>query len=68
MVMYENDDDSESDDESTENLFEKNENPYKILCFVVVEDSEEIHALVQSCHKSNHKQDSILFQHWKKNT
>ncbi len=34
--------------------------------FFVVEDSEEIHALVQSCHKSNHEQDSILFQRWKK--
>jgi len=34
--------------------------------FFVVNDSEEIHALVQSCHVSNHEQDSILFQWWKK--
>jgi len=34
--MYENDDDSESDDENTENPFEKNENPSKILCFLLL--------------------------------
>ena len=32
----------------------------------VVQDSEEIHAFVQSCHISSHEQDSILFQQWKK--
>ncbi len=34
--------------------------------FFVVEDSEEINVLVQSCHISSHEQDSILFQWWKK--
>jgi len=34
--------------------------------FSVVQDSEEINALVQSCHVSSHEQDSILFQRWKK--
>jgi len=62
MVMYEDDDYSDSEDDDTENLFDRNENPSKILCFFVVDDSEEIHALVQSCHISDHKQDSILFQ------
>ena len=36
------------------------------MFFVVDGDSEEIHALVQSCHISSHEQDSILFQLWKK--
>jgi len=36
MVMYENDDDSESDDDNTKNPFEENENPSKILCFLLL--------------------------------
>jgi len=66
MVMYEDDDDSDSEDDDKENLFDRNENPSKILCFLVVNNTEEIHALVQSYHVSNHERDSILFQQWKK--
>jgi len=34
MVMYKNDDDSNSEDDDTENPFDMNENPSKILCFL----------------------------------
>jgi len=41
MVMYEDDDNSDSEDDDTENLFDRNENPSKILCFFMVDDSEK---------------------------
>ena len=35
MVMYEEDDDSDSEDDDIENPFDRNENPTKILCFLL---------------------------------
>jgi len=65
MGMYKNDD-SNSEEEHTEIPFHRNKCPSNILCFFVAQDNEEVHALVQSCHLSNHEQDSILFQWWSK--
>jgi len=66
MEMYGNNDDSDSEEDIRENPSDEIENPSKILCFFVVQGSEEIHALVQSCHVINCERDSILFQCWSK--
>jgi len=68
MVSYESDYDVEDDPDLVQLSlpFHCRDNPSKIMCFFVVDEEEETHALVQSCCDSNHQNDSCLFQRWSK--
>jgi len=69
MVMYDAGDDTASvDSEVVKNAFpfHHDENPSKIMCFFVMDEEDEVNALVHSCQTSDHSNDSTLFQRWTK--
>jgi len=60
MLMYETFDDKDNTSSITSKLpFDMNENPSKIMCFLIVDNEEDIYALVQSCDNSDHNNDSV---------
>ena len=62
MVKFESEDLSEDDDFG---YYASDLYPAKVLCFVKAHD-ETIHAIIHCCMASDHSQDSILVEHWKK--
>jgi len=69
MVMYDAGDDTASvDSEVVKNAFpfHHDENPSKIMCFFVMDEEDEVNALVHSCQTSDHSNDSTLFKRWTK--